>query len=224
MSRLLAAVLVLIFPFLAAATCYDWPLRTVDGRAAYDGDTVYVTMPGLPPELAQMSVRALGIEPSTIARASEIRRSPPVAAHCIPTSKELASAVSRRGSGKPIPKNPTRDAILARLRSQADVEAHPDQKNAAGTKYISAFICRNGSAFAIDKMSASKQPIWFLDNPRMRSTLDAAGIAYDFYPPEKGRNSNLHKIPGFKKGALLRAYPETADDAALIISALRNRI
>ena len=40
-------------------TCYDWPLRT---PSAYDGDTLRITMPGLPPELAEMLVRVAGVD------------------------------------------------------------------------------------------------------------------------------------------------------------------
>lgn len=44
------------------AGCYAWPLRLHDGQPAYDGDTLYVTIPGLPPELAALSVRLRGID------------------------------------------------------------------------------------------------------------------------------------------------------------------
>ena len=44
---------------MAWATCYDWPLRT---PPAYDGDTLYITMPGLPPELSEMLVRVAGVD------------------------------------------------------------------------------------------------------------------------------------------------------------------
>jgi len=69
MSTLRSAMLVLALSFATAApaalaqdACYAWPLRTVGGSVAYDGDTIYVEMPGLPPELAHMSVRVLGID------------------------------------------------------------------------------------------------------------------------------------------------------------------
>ncbi|PKR55454.1 thermonuclease family protein [Thalassospira marina] len=62
---LLAAALCLgsILPAKAAyAACYDWPLRQRGGEYAYDGDTIYVLIPGLPGEIAQMSVRVRGVD------------------------------------------------------------------------------------------------------------------------------------------------------------------
>ena len=50
---------VIVAPSVAGATCYDWPLRT---PPAYDGDTLYITMPGLPPELSEMLVRVAGVD------------------------------------------------------------------------------------------------------------------------------------------------------------------
>ncbi len=53
----------LLTPSLAAADCYTWPLREgKGGRLAYDGDTVYITMPGVPAELSDMSVRVNGVD------------------------------------------------------------------------------------------------------------------------------------------------------------------
>ncbi|MCC9625623.1 thermonuclease family protein [Thalassospira sp. MA62] len=46
----------------AQAACYDWPLRERGGEYAYDGDTVYVAIPGLPNEIAKMSVRVRGVD------------------------------------------------------------------------------------------------------------------------------------------------------------------
>ena len=109
--------------------------------------------------------------------------------------------------GRPMPSNLTRDAILARISKQHDLQPHPDQRSTQGTKYISAFETRSGATFAVDKMSRSKQPIWFLDRDSLRNFLDKARIAYEVYPPARGRNSNLHKLPGFKEGSLIRAYP-----------------
>lgn len=43
----------------AHADCYAWPLRD---PAVYDGDTVYILMPGLPAELARMPARFDGID------------------------------------------------------------------------------------------------------------------------------------------------------------------
>lgn len=47
----------------ASAGCYAWPVRAGhDGRTAYDADTIRIVMPGLPPELAAVSVRIRGID------------------------------------------------------------------------------------------------------------------------------------------------------------------
>ncbi|OKH87107.1 thermonuclease family protein [Thalassospira sp. TSL5-1] len=51
-----------ILPARAHAACYDWPLRQRGGEYAYDGDTIYVLIPGLPGEIAQMSVRVRGVD------------------------------------------------------------------------------------------------------------------------------------------------------------------
>ena len=61
MRTLLATVLLFVIaaPSVAGATCYDWPLRS---PPAYDGDTIYITMPGLPPELSEMLVRVAGVD------------------------------------------------------------------------------------------------------------------------------------------------------------------
>ena len=64
MRTLLATVLLFVIaaPSMAGATCYDWPLRSSQGRTAYDGDTIRITMPGLPPELSEMLVRVAGVD------------------------------------------------------------------------------------------------------------------------------------------------------------------
>ena len=59
MFRVVLASLLLLVPSVAGATCYDWPLRT---PPAYDGDTLRITMPGLPPELSEMLVRVAGVD------------------------------------------------------------------------------------------------------------------------------------------------------------------
>ncbi len=52
-----------ILPSFASAECYEWPLREgKGGRLAYDADTIYITMPGLPPSIGKMSVRVNGID------------------------------------------------------------------------------------------------------------------------------------------------------------------
>ncbi|MDP2699890.1 thermonuclease family protein [Thalassospira sp.] len=45
-----------------AAECHAWPLRESRGGYAYDGDTIYIRMPGLPASIADMSVRVAGID------------------------------------------------------------------------------------------------------------------------------------------------------------------
>ena len=55
----LAWAVLLALPVPVHADCYTWPLRD---PAVYDGDTVYITMPGLPPDLAHMSVRFDGVD------------------------------------------------------------------------------------------------------------------------------------------------------------------
>ena len=61
MRILLAAALLLALsaPSVAGATCYDWPLRA---PPAYDGDTIRITMPGLPAELSEMLVRVADVD------------------------------------------------------------------------------------------------------------------------------------------------------------------
>ena len=59
MFRVVLAALLLLVPSVAGATCYDWPLRN---PPAYDGDTLRITMPGLPPELSEMLVRVAGVD------------------------------------------------------------------------------------------------------------------------------------------------------------------
>ena len=59
MFRVVLAALLLLVPSVLGATCYDWPLRT---PSAYDGDTLRIIMPGLPPELSEMLVRVAGVD------------------------------------------------------------------------------------------------------------------------------------------------------------------
>jgi endonuclease YncB( thermonuclease family) len=56
------AAVTMIASLPAIATCYDWPLREYRGNYAYDGDTIYVAIPGLPDEIANMSVRVRGVD------------------------------------------------------------------------------------------------------------------------------------------------------------------
>jgi endonuclease YncB( thermonuclease family) len=74
-----AALAGCVLPVMAAnAACYDWPLRERAGEYAYDGDTIYILLPGLPGEIAQMSVRVRGVD------------TPEMRGKC-PMEKELAS-------------------------------------------------------------------------------------------------------------------------------------
>ncbi len=169
---------------------------------------------------AQVAVSAaLGL---SLDRSSTIQDKPDVPMGKSPkAAKEKTRKVGRaEGKCRPVPTNDTRDAIIARLAARKDIRTHPNQASSDGTKYISAFATRMGIAFAVDKGSASKQPIWFLDNPAFRSELDQMRIAFDYYSPEKRRNSNVHKLSGFKNGALLRAYPRTTDEAMCVIDML----
>ena len=56
------AAVALLANLAADAACYDWPLRDYRGNYAYDGDTIYVAIPGLPEEIANMSVRVRGVD------------------------------------------------------------------------------------------------------------------------------------------------------------------
>lgn len=136
------------------------------------------------------------------------------------TTHTAASGPVASTAGRPLPNNALRDLLLARLAAIRDVQPHPSQGSPRGTKYISAFIHTNGTTFAVDKMSGSEQPIWLLDQPRLRSRLDEVGIKYETYPPERGRNSNLHKLPNFKNGHLIRIHPQTLGEALEIVRAI----
>lgn len=125
--------------------------------------------------------------------------------------------VQSRGEGRPIPSNPIRDAILSAMKTHRFFVPHPAETKANGTKYVSAFLGKNGRAIAFDKAAASKQPMWVRDEPRVRELLDSLRISFDGYPPEKGRNSNLKKLPEFKGNALLRAFPRTESEAMAIV-------
>jgi len=56
------AAVTLLTSLPSVAACYDWPLREYRGNYAYDGDTIYVAIPGLPEEIANMSVRVRGVD------------------------------------------------------------------------------------------------------------------------------------------------------------------
>ncbi|MEQ8390408.1 MAG: thermonuclease family protein [Thalassospira sp.] len=60
---IIAATTATLFAALPSyAACYGWPLREYNGEFAYDGDTIYVAIPGLPGEIANMSVRVRGVD------------------------------------------------------------------------------------------------------------------------------------------------------------------
>ncbi|VTZ27658.1 hypothetical protein MPC4_180001 [Methylocella tundrae] len=125
-----------------------------------------------------------------------------------------------RGVGKPIPVNPVRDAILQSMNAHASFRPHPSETIVGGTKYVSAFLGRNGRAIAFDKAVATKQPMWFRDDPHLRELMDKLRVPFVGYPPEKGRNSNLSKLAEFEGKALLRAFPQTAAEAIKIADAV----
>lgn len=72
-SRIVLGVLTAFLALAAPATaaCYPWPLRA---PLAYDGDTVYVTIPELPPELQDVSVRLLNIDAPELRGACEAEK------------------------------------------------------------------------------------------------------------------------------------------------------
>ena len=67
----------------AFARCYDWPLRRSHGYLAYDGDTIHVTVPGLPAELSKMSIRLDGVDTPEIRGKCEAERQKAKAARAI---------------------------------------------------------------------------------------------------------------------------------------------
>jgi hypothetical protein len=123
------------------------------------------------------------------------------------------------GSGKPVPDNPIRDAVRHALKAHPGLRPHPGEKEE--TKYIAAFETNNGRTLALDKMSAGQQPIWTEAHLLAADALPE--IRREFYPPRRGRNSNLHKLPGFKDGSLVRLYPDTVSQAMAIVELLLER-
>ncbi|MCH7936251.1 MAG: thermonuclease family protein [Proteobacteria bacterium] len=71
MLKFLTIILLLVVPSMASATCFDWPLRT---PPVYDGDTLRITMPGLPPELSEMLVRVAGVDTPEIRGKCEVEK------------------------------------------------------------------------------------------------------------------------------------------------------
>jgi hypothetical protein len=142
----------------------------------------------------------------------------PLSATRVPITKVRPIGTTSRslGEGKPIPPNPMHDAILSSMRAHSFFVQHPAETTAEGTKYNSAFRGRNGRVIAFDKAVASKQPMWLCDEPRVRELFDKLGIPFG-YPPEKGRNSNLKKLPEFNGQSLVRAFPRTQGEAMAIV-------
>jgi len=117
---------------------------------------------------------------------------------------------------KPIPTNPTRDAILDLFDVHPKLETYSEE-----TKYISGFkLKETNKILAVDKNIKSKQPIFILYNETVKLALDRESISYKEYPKGKSRNSNLHKFSGFEKDALLRTYPQSVSEAETIIAIL----
>tara|TARA_R110002049_G_scaffold309107_1_gene517125 strand:+ start:136883 stop:137350 length:468 start_codon:yes stop_codon:yes gene_type:complete len=61
-AAMLGLLSLIVTSLPAQAACYGWPLREYRGEYAYDGDTIYVAIPGLPGEIANMSVRVRGVD------------------------------------------------------------------------------------------------------------------------------------------------------------------
>lgn len=163
---------------------------------------------------AQAAVRrALG---QTVEDASEIAPSAPARS---PTEVRASRKSSPKPevAGKPIPPNPIRDAILTAMTGHRMFVAHPAETKAGGTKYVSAFRSGNGRAIAFNKAVATKQPIWLKDEAPVRELLDRLGVPFDYYPADKGRNSNLNKLAEFEGQSLVRAFPQTHAEAMAVV-------
>lgn len=67
MTRLAAALALMLLASTApaGAECYRWPLRDPPN---YDGDSIYILLPELPPELREISVRVRGVDTPEISR------------------------------------------------------------------------------------------------------------------------------------------------------------
>jgi hypothetical protein len=110
--------------------------------------------------------------------------------------------------------NPMRDTIYDVLKQHPHLRKHSTETR--NIKYIAAFSTINNRTIALDKASRSKQPIWVEAHVVPKDTLNS--IPHDFYPVGRGRNSNLHKLPGFKDGALVRFYPQNVSQARDIVT------
>lgn len=115
--------------------------------------------------------------------------------------------------------NTMHEAIHETLQRHPNLRIHP--KQAKITQKISAFVTSNGRALALDNGSNKEQPIWVEAHTVPSNALQE--IKRDFYTADAGRNSNLHKLPGFKDGALIRLYPQTVSQALQIVDFALNK-
>lgn len=118
------------------------------------------------------------------------------------------------------PNNAICQGLLDHVDAHPDVEPYSKQRNPNGTRKVSSFETIGGIFFAIDKGIVSKTPIWMTDIPPRRSALESLGIEYDLYAEGDPRNSNIFKLPGFKTGPLIRAFPDTLEQAKNIVAML----
>lgn len=95
---------------------------------------------------------------------------------------------------------------------------HPRLRHISDTKYIASFLTTEGHALALDLSAGREQPIWVEAHRVPRGAL--AEMEQVGYGPERGRNSNLHKLPGFRDGALIRFKPKTVADGLRIVDAI----
>ena len=70
-TAMLGLLSLIVTSLPAQAACYGWPLREYHGEYAYDGDTIYVAIPGFPGEVVKLAVRGPGVEPHEILRKCE---------------------------------------------------------------------------------------------------------------------------------------------------------
>ncbi|RED44103.1 thermonuclease family protein [Aestuariispira insulae] len=63
--------LFLLSPFEVKADCYQWPIRE---KIAYDGDTLYILLSGLPETIQNVSVRVRGVDTPEIRSKCEFEK------------------------------------------------------------------------------------------------------------------------------------------------------
>lgn len=137
------------------------------------------------------------------------------------------TAETVQSSRPPMPKEalPPRAAPIAAATDNSHLAAfhealcrHPRLRHVSDTKYIASFVTVPGHAIALDLSAGRRRPIWVEAHRVPPGAL--ADIAQEGYGPERGRNSNLHKLPGFKDGALVRFFPATVEEALRIVDAV----